>query len=570
MKSKKLTFLLFLTFFYLSEAFSQSKSNLSRAIVKTPFPIKSVCWNDKDTLFAYSEDNIVYVRDAFDYEIVDTIPINNVKYVSFATEGNQDVLLTLYDRGLFSIWDLRSEIPTLTESYNNNYSKINTCAFSNNSNYIATSGDDYSINLYFKLRVIRQTVQKRLSGHRTPVYSLSFSNNSSFLASASLDGRVILWNCNQNAAVSVIDEIYTRTEVPLAFSYDDKSIYCCDSASSFGVYDLSGKKIKTIKVGSTIKKIQSLYGVDVVAVSTEEGKIQLFDLKDNKYIGYIPAYNVSELTDFMFNSDNSYLLAGYNDGSVYKLNFKETLLGPGEEPPEYKVIQNNEIVVKGTNHNSNIFNKGKEYVIKFVEKDAELVEQRKEPEKKKASEEKKQDEDKKEKKEKTSTNKDKRNSIFVYGGADLLSSPFLLGPDLGAEIQFRNLIAPFYFGAGLEATIGFVNSGTFTMKYEINGILQNSPFLMGGNLYVPFGFIFPIGNGNLEMSVNLRAGARVMSITLLSQGNYMVGEPYFTFLGYVGLGFHFWNFELNAGCKYDFIGQFTPSVELGYNIRIGK
>ena len=175
-------FLLFL-FFSSVSAFSQ--------VVKTPFPVTNIAWSKDNDFFAFTEENTVFLRRCSTYELSDTLSIKNIGRIMFSTEGKHQILLAITKNGYFSAWNIEKNEDGFLKFNKEPYFKldctngneIKTITFSKNSNYVAVTSNDNSINLFFKLRFTKNAIFKKLEGHKSEIYSLNFSSNENYLAS---------------------------------------------------------------------------------------------------------------------------------------------------------------------------------------------------------------------------------------------------------------------------------------------------------------------------------------------------------------------------------------------------
>ena len=65
-------------------------------------------------------------------------------------------------------------------------------------------------------------------------------------------------------------------------------------------------------------------------MQTNKNQIEFYDLSTQEFIGFIPAYNSTFLTTFAFNSDNTSILIGHQDGSIYRFEIDTVFLEPNE------------------------------------------------------------------------------------------------------------------------------------------------------------------------------------------------------------------------------------------------
>ena len=57
--------------------------------LKTGYTIRNLCWNPDSSTFAYTEGNIVFIRDAKTFELLKSIEISNRKNIIFKRRKNK-------------------------------------------------------------------------------------------------------------------------------------------------------------------------------------------------------------------------------------------------------------------------------------------------------------------------------------------------------------------------------------------------------------------------------------------------------------------------------------------------
>ena len=523
-------FLLFLLFFTFP-VFSQ--------VVKTPFPVTNLAWSKNDEFFAFTEENTVFLRSCSNYELSDTLGIKNIDKIMFSTEGKHQILLAITKDGYFSVWNIESAedgfLKFNKEPYFKldckNESEIKAVTFSKNSDYVAVASDDNSIKLFFKLRFTKDAIFKELKGHDSEIYSLNFSKNENFLASTAKDGTAIIWNCNSLSEILKLSEIYTQTEIPVQFLADNSSIIAPENETSFCIYNLEGEKLLSIDTLHKIKGIKPLNKENKIAIVTENDEIELYDLSKEKWLGYIPSYDFSPLTDFEFNPDNSRILIGYESGSIFEFFVKDVLLSPGQKPPKkFRSAEN----YGGSNSGTGSSSRG--WGI-------------------------------------TNGTFKTRHGKYLCISANLRSapSPYNLSAGFSTEFLTYDLLPPFYTGICVSPYIGFPESN-YPYKYTKNSTSLETPLLAGLDLCAPFGiFIMPFVNNEIGFSAEIFAGT---GVCLLWNRNFgaesAASKPFISFNVGTKLGINWKYFLLNVAAQWNSVQKIIISTELGANFKIGE
>ncbi|WP_273463953.1 WD40 repeat domain-containing protein [Treponema berlinense] len=510
-------------------------------VVKTPFPVTNLAWSKNDEFFAFTEENTVFLRSCSNYELSDTLGIKNIDKIMFSTEGKHQILLAITKDGYFSVWNIESTedgfLKFNKEPYFKldckNESEIKAVTFSKNSDYVAVASDDNSIKLFFKLRFTKDAIFKELKGHDSEIYSLNFSKNENFLASTAKDGTAIIWNCNSLSEILKLSEIYTQTEIPVQFLADNSSIIAPENETSFCIYNLEGEKLLSIDTLHKIKGIKPLNKENKIAIVTENDEIELYDLSKEKWLGYIPSYDFSPLTDFEFNPDNSRILIGYESGSIFEFFVKDVLLSPGQKPPKKITSAENygELNSKGGTGSSS-----RGWGI-------------------------------------TNGTFKTRHGKYLCISANLRSapSPYNLSAGFSTEFLTYDLLPPFYTGIYVSPYIGFPESN-YPYKYTKNSTSLETPLLAGLDLCAPFGiFVMPFVNNEIGFSAEIFAGT---GVCLLWNRNFgaesAASKPFISFNFGTKLGINWKYFSLNVAAQWDSVQKIMISTELGANFKIGE
>lgn len=169
-------FAFFVYFIFLSFLYGQA---LPSAVVKAPFPIRSLTWSPDGSVFAFIENDTIFVRNAHTYDLIASIPFPEALSVFLYQETADEVqLVGGAKNGTIVVWSItvQDSIPTssttdalehknYTVNFANSLSQekdIHALAISENSNYIAVAFDDFSVGIHFKLRFTHQLISKEM------------------------------------------------------------------------------------------------------------------------------------------------------------------------------------------------------------------------------------------------------------------------------------------------------------------------------------------------------------------------------------------------------------------------
>ena len=524
-------FFLLISLFFTFPIFSQ--------VVKTPFPVTNLAYSKDDEFFAFTEENTVFLRSCSTYELSDTLNIKNIDKIMFSAEGKHQILLAITKDGYFSVWNTENSEDRFLKFNKEPYFKldckneneIRAVTFSKNSDYVAVASDDNSIKLFFKLRFTKDAIFKELEGHDSEIYSLNFSKNENFLASTSKDGTAIIWNCNSQSEILKLTEIYTQTEIPVQFLADNSSIIAPENETSFCIYSLEGEKLLSIDTLHKIKGIKPLNKENKIAIVTENDEIELYDLSKEKWLGYIPSCDFSALTDFEFNPDNSRILIGYENGSIFEFFVKDVLLSPGQKPPKkFRSAENYGESNSGTG--SSLRGWGI-----------------------------------------TNGTFKTRHGKYLCVSLNLRSapSPYNLSAGFSSAFLTYDLLPPFYTGIYVSPYIGFPKSN-YPYKYTKNNSSMDSPVLTGLDLCAPFGiFVMPFVNNEIGFSAEIFAGTGVCLLWNRNFGAESAASKPFISLNFgTKLGINWKYFSLNVAAQWNSVQKIMISTELGANFKIGE
>ncbi|MDE7392528.1 MAG: hypothetical protein K2M90_08750, partial [Treponemataceae bacterium] len=313
---------------FLSPLFSQAIPVAADWIVKIAEPVKTICWNHDDSLFALGEADAIIVRDARSLGVLHRLSFPQGMNLRFSRERGSsresysDMVLGISSENV-AIWSLPQEATNVRTDFSYLLSfgdgqEVVCAAFSHDSDLIAVAFSDGSVRLYFKLRYTQKLTTKKLEGRARNVHSLSFSPDSSLVAAASSDGLIYVWDTVDGALISEIDS-FVGMRTPVAFSADSKSVYGCIEENVVSLMAFNGNALREVRVQSTVSQFTVTPDDKTLIVLTDDGLLEFYSLESGRLLGYIPPFNDSPLISFAFSSDYSQVLTGHQDGSVYKL-----------------------------------------------------------------------------------------------------------------------------------------------------------------------------------------------------------------------------------------------------------
>ncbi len=572
---KKLIGLLISLFFLNTISFSQ----VYKAAVKSPAPVKNITWSDDGNMFAYIEGSNIYIRSSNNYELLATISQNNIKFFCFSREDNHNSMLTLTSDGYFSMWDLS----TVTTSKKNleaefiinfeTVSDIKVISFSKTKDIIAASSGNNRLQMYDVDRVEKKADFRVLKEHQSNIYFTDFSSDSEYMVSASEDGVINIWNSEEQSVVLSMKGAFTQNHTPVRIT-NDKRIIFSKNASTIVVSSFAGSLLGTIDVGEQIVDIKYLEKTNQLAVQTIKNDILFFSLATFKKVDCIPTVIESAISSFDINKANTKIFVAYEDGNVYMFNLDDVILDQDQKVPDFKTeykdvndtvieTENDNVidtVVETENDNVNDTvidtvvetenDNENDTVIDTVNINDSVI----------------QIEDPMEKKSNVIFFP---NSVYLDFGTGIITASDLFTSDifLGAEYKHAQLFPPFYFGGGYEFALGFPSSD-FPYRYSFAGVQANSPLVYMNTIFASGGFVTAPWNIDLILNLSAKFGLRIITVAISAQGNYHVNTTKCTVYTDLGFGVIYKMFEFDFSCEYDVINGFCPKFTLGWNMSL--
>lgn len=572
---KKLIGLLISLFFLNTISFSQ----VYKAAVKSPAPVKNITWSDDGTMFAYIEGSSIYIRSSNNYELLATISQNNIKSFGFSREDNHNSLLTLTSDGYFSMWDL-STVTTSKKKLEAEFiinfetvSDINVISFSKTKDIIAASSGNNRLQMYDVDRVEKKADFRVLKEHQSNIYFTDFSSDSEYMVSASEDGVINIWDPEEQSVVLSMIGAFTQNHTPVRIT-NDKRIIFSKNPSTIVISSFAGSLLGTIDVGEQIVDIKYLEKTNQLAVQTIKNDILFFSLATFKKVDYIPTVIESAISSFDINKANTKIFVAYEDGNVYMFNLDDVILDQDQTASDFKteykdvndtenetendtvieaVVETETETVNDTvidtvveTENDNVNNT----IIDTVNINDSVIQIEGPMEKK-------------------SNVIFFPNSVYLDFGTGIITASDLFTADifLGAEYKHAQLFPPFYFGGGYEFALGFPSSD-FPYRYSFAGVQANSPLVYMNTIFASGGFVTAPWNIDLILNLSAKFGLRIITVAISAQGNYHVNTTKCTVYTDLGFGVIYKMFEFDFSCEYDVINGFCPKFTLGWNMSL--
>lgn len=505
--------------------------------LKTPSPVHGLCWSKSNGYFALTEQNAIFIRDGMDNRLIHTIGYDGAVSLQFAWDvvTQSDMFMALSAGGKFSVWnfnDLPNQVaisgevePSYSVQLENNR-RVTASAFSHSGNHMAVAFDDGTVNMSIVLHYTQKISDKNLTGHLGNVFSLDFSRNDGFLATAGYDDKIFIWNATDGSKVNSLS-YYSGTGAGALFTPDSKAIISLERPDLITIRTFSGQRLMSIKPnGKTVKELRLASRENRLVVLTGEDNLEFYDLSTGKYVGYIPPFNQTTLTSFALNRDDSVVLTGHADGSVYKLRLEKVFLKPGQKPPRMRLVGADEVVVKGSAYTDKIPG-SKDKADVFPQE----------------------------------------HSVLVGLSARGMPSPYQWGIDFSAKARFVIKKTPVFVGGGVEAGVGFP-AGNFPYRYTIADAYVSPPYMLNMTFLAPAGVQIKMGKKAPRLIAEVYPAYRIEKLAQTGSGKIAASKWFHAFVGgaTVGLGWKY--FEFGGGAEYDTILGFYPKGYIAGRIPI--
>ena len=345
-----------------SPLFSQEIPVTADMIVKIAEPVKTICWNRDDSLFALGEADSVIVRDAESLDVLHDFSFPQGMNLCFSRQEGykgtgvySDVILGVSSENV-AIWSLPRERGAEDVSADSDYmlsfdegKEVVCAAFSRTSNDLAVAFSDGTGMLYLRRRGDRNLIaMHKLEDGTLNVHGLAYSPDAYHVAAASSDGSIRVWDAVDGALISEIDT-FSGMRTPVVFSADSKGVYGCIEENVVSLMAFNGNVLRQVRARSTVSQFTVTPDDKTLIVLTDDGRLEFYAMEYGRFLGYIPPFNDSQLISFAFSSDYLQVLTGHRDGSVYKLRVADVFRKP-DAPVSERQDKGVDVVVPGQGH----------------------------------------------------------------------------------------------------------------------------------------------------------------------------------------------------------------------------
>lgn len=501
-------------------------------MVKTPFPVHGATWNKDGSIFAYTEENNIIVRDGSEYSLLQSIQTENgnLQFMEFTrfTEGSGDQLASLSEDNTLEIRILPNENPVNRASINSDNFPT-AMAYNWNGNYLATADTGNSIYIYMQNYMTETLIERKSQVLNHVATNLSFSPDNKYLSVGCEDNQIYILDVSSGKVLYSMSYPNNMKVAPI-FTKDSLGIIYPIKKKRVIVTDFYGNVIRQIKARKPVRSLSLSPDGDTLILNCEDNIFYFYSIQTGKYLGYIPRYSQAQLTCYAFDNAGKKLLQGYADGCIYILDVEEVFLLPGEKAPAFKLyVADDSTSMKGKN---------------LDPRDLENRRGNRRPYFKSG------------------------HQIVIDTSFAVLPTPYMIAVSAGIGYKNYKWLKPFYVGAEVEPFIGFPTS-QFPYSYKLRGGSIESPLLMGMKIYAPVGFAMKPLSNDLEVFGEVLLGTSLCQLWDRQFGDSRITSkvfPSFYIAGKVGLGWKFISVSVRG--EYDTILQFSFSADVGFNINL--
>lgn len=564
-ESGKKYLIFFLAIFFLgSRIFAQS---LKIPMVQSEKNVNSVAWSLDSSCFAYTDGSDIVIRDSNEFFTCCTIKtqytdIRQLKFINPVFDDSDDdkqYILLVTDTNIIEIRQLLySEDEEGNKSYYDEViftiegnKDVKACSFTSTQDisFIAIGYEDGSLSLYNYNTISNEYIEESYKISEAPVKSIDISTKKDMLLTGTDDGMIYVWNNSMEPLSSFT--YYEEALQPVYFT-DDKSypVICAVDNNNLSKFSLESiqKSSYSLTSEKPIKNYIVSYDRKTVLLLDENNILNVYDLNDGQFIGFIPSFSESPITIFQTDFAQSRFLIAHEDNTIFILEINKVLFPKNAVLPSADLIQ-----MDSENALERLYAQPEEPVEETEES---------------LSEEEETEDDKHQYEALAMIRYKNSDTISFRLKVTLTPGPFIVGTSFAAGYTAYRLMQPFYIGAFMEPHFGFPQKN-FPYKYQMGGSAISSPIITGGKLYMPFGIcVYPFQQ-NIEFFVDLAPGI-VMNMLWNSQfaKKSITSKLYTGFYGALRTGMTYRNFSVYLEGNYDAILGFGFSIGVGYSINL--
>ena len=562
--------LITLLFFLMIQTFAFTQS-LKIPMLQGEKKVNGLAWSLDSKFFAYTDGSNIIIRDSNEYFVRHTIKTNykNILEIRFIdpifdySEEDRQYILLVTDNNIVEIRQLfYSEddignklyfddvIFTLTGNQ-----EVKACSFTSTKDirFIALGYEDGSFSLYNYNTISAEYIEESYEIGETPIKSIDISTNQDMLLTCTDNGIIYIWNNSMDPLSSF--SYYEETMQPVFFN-DDQSypIICAKDDFSLSKYNLNSKQKPgfSIKPENMIKTYSVSYDRKIALILDEKNILNVFNLENGDFIGFIPNFSNSPITLFQIDYTQTRFLMAHEDNTIFILEINKVLFPKNATLPEADLVHMDS-----------------EDALQKLYAEPEEPEQEETENEEAAAEEAQEEDDSKHKYEALAMIRYKNSDTVSFRlKGTVTPGPYNFGASFAAGYTTYRIFQPFYFGGYIEPHFGFPQKN-FPYKYELNGSAISSPIVTGGRLYIPFGIcVFPFQQ-NIELFVDFSPGITMELLWNSKFGKDAITSKLYTgFYGALRTGITYKGFTVFLEGNYDAIIGFGFSIGIGYNLNI--
>ena len=573
---KKKFFILLALLIYQTGVFAQS---LKIPMIKSEKKVNSLAWSLDSSFFAYTDGSDIIIRDSNEYFIRHTIKTNyknilDIRFIDPVFDDSQEdrqYILLITDTNIVEVRQLfyfeddignknyyDSVIFTITGNQ-----QVKACSFTSTQDirFIALGYEDGSFSLYNYNTISQEYIEESYEIGETPINSIDISTNQDMLLTCTDNGIIYIWNNSMDPLSSFS---YYEESMQKVFFTDDNEYPVITAKDNYSLskYNLESRQKNNyeLKLEKLIKNYIVSYDRKTALVLDEFNVLNVFDLKDAQFIGFIPSFSDSPITLFQIDYTQTRFLIAHEDNTILVLEINKVLF------PKNAVLPNADLIhMDSENALEKLFEQPEEPAPDTQEQTEAALSEADEQE----NEEDENPEDEKHLYEALAMIRYKNTDTISFRlKGTVTPGPFILGASFAAGYTAYRIIQPFYFGAFIEPHFGFPQK-EFPYKYQLDGSSISSPLITGGKLYMPFGIcVYPFQQ-NIELFVDFAPGIVMNILWNTKFGDQAITSKLFTgFYGALRTGMTYRNFSVYLEGNYDAILGFGFSIGIGYNINL--
>jgi eukaryotic-like serine/threonine-protein kinase len=195
---------------------------------------------------------------------------------------------------------------------------VNTIAFSPNSKWIVSGGEDHTVRFW---SIVTGKALSVLNGHEAPVKEVAFSANSAYLGSAAAD-KVILWDTITGKQLRTVTDSEAATEANgangIAFSANGRYLATANLDGTARLWEVqTGKLVRTFK-GQNAQALNSIaFSGDskLLATGSSDSTATIWNIDTGAAFVTLTGHT-SSVNVVVFTADGRFVATGSEDGTA--------------------------------------------------------------------------------------------------------------------------------------------------------------------------------------------------------------------------------------------------------------